>query len=170
MLITRPGVIRDLTQADLALAELDGSVAKGEIDDVKLEIVALHAEIYRRRGDVNSILHTHSPALLAFAIANKPLSCCYEAMRFGQPAEVPVVPWSRRGTSEWSSSILQVLDGHPSTRSILLGNHGVLVFGSDCPSAASLTIVLEEAAEGELGSARLGGARPLPLGGPSDRN
>jgi L-fuculose-phosphate aldolase len=164
MLLTVPGRLRELKADELALVRLDGRVVEGEIDPLKAEIATLHAEIYRLRPDIRVIIHTHSASVLAFALANRPLPCRYEAMRFGQPSEVPVVPWARRGTPGWIEGIVSGLAARPDTRALILGNHGVLVFGPDPAATVTLATVLEEAAAGELAADRLGGALAIPLG------
>lgn len=167
LMLTVPGRLRGLTPQELALVSLGGEVVEGELDPLKMEIAELHARIYRLRPDVGCIIHTHSANVLAFALANRPLPCNYEAMRFGQPTEVPVIGWRRRGTPEWIDSIVAGVRDHPGTNAVLQGNHGVLVFGPTPVQAVTLSTVLEEAAEAELRADRLGGAVPLPLGDPA---
>lgn len=167
MLLTVPGRLRELTAGELALVRLDGQVIEGEIDSLKAEIATLHAEIYRLRPDIRVIIHTHSASVLAFALANRALPCRYEAMRFGQPSDVPVVPWARRGTPGWIDGIISGLRARPDTRALILGNHGVLVFGPDPAATVTLATVLEEAAAGELAADRLGGALAIPIGDPA---
>jgi L-ribulose-5-phosphate 4-epimerase len=164
LLLTIPGRLRGLTAQALAMVSLDGQVVEGELDSLKMEIAQLHAQLYRLRPDVGCVIHTHSPHVLAFALANRPLPCRYEAMRFGQPAEVPVIPWRRRGTPEWIHSIVAGVEQHPGTNAVILGNHGVLVFGPAPAETVTLATVLEEAAEAEIHAEPLGGARPLALG------
>jgi L-ribulose-5-phosphate 4-epimerase len=164
MMLTIPGRLRGLTPEGLAMVSLDGDVVEGELDDLKMEIARLHAQIYRLRPDIGCIIHTHSANVLAFALANRPLPCNYEAMRFGQPTEVPVIGWRRRGTPEWIDTIVAGIERHEGTNAVLQGNHGVLVFGPTPAQAVTLSTVLEEAAEAELNADRLGGAVPLQLG------
>ena len=97
-----------LTAQALAMVSLDSQVFEGELDSLKMEIALLHAQLYRLRPDIGCIIHTHSPYVLAFALANRPLPCNYEAMRFGRPTEIPVIPWRRRGTPELIDSIVAV--------------------------------------------------------------
>jgi L-ribulose-5-phosphate 4-epimerase len=165
MLLTTGGMVRDLTPAGLALVGLDRTLLEGVLDPSNAEIVAMHSEVYRLRPNVGGIIHTHSPRLLAFAMANEALPCRYEALlRFGQAEPVPVVPWAPRGSERSVGAIVETLTAHPSTQAVLLGNHGVLVFGSTTPEAASLLTVLEEAADAELASEPLGGALDFPPG------
>lgn len=169
MLLTVEGQVRALGPDRLALVGLDRAVLEGELDPTNAEIVAMHSEVYRARPEVGGIIHTHSPHLLAFAMANRPLPCRYEALlRFGQAAEVPVVPWAPRGSERAVGGILDALDELPATQAVLLGNHGVLVLGRGPNEAASLVTVLEEAAEGELAAVTLGGAVDFPAGALED--
>lgn len=165
MLLTVDGQVRNLATDRLALVGLDGTVLEGELDPTNAEIVRMHSEVYRRRPDVGGIIHTHSPHLLAFALANRPLPCRYEALlRFGQAEDVPVVPWAPRGSERSVGGIVDALEAQPGTHAVLLGNHGVLVFGASPLQAAALVTVLEEAAEAELRSGSLGGAVDFPAG------
>ncbi|MEX6428999.1 MAG: class II aldolase/adducin family protein [Ferrimicrobium sp.] len=163
MLLTIDGHVRNLTEDRLATVSLDGTVLEGELDPTNAEIVAMHSEVYKIRPEVGGIIHTHSPHLLAFAMANVALPCRYEALlRWGQATDVPVAPWAPRGSQDSVSSIIDLIKANPETHAVLLGNHGVLVFGTDPVATAQLLTVLEEAAEAELAAVSLGGATSLP--------
>lgn len=165
IVLTTRGVLRDLTPGELAGVRLDGSVIEGKLDADNAEIVAMHTEVYRARPDIGAIIHTHSPHLVAFAVAGRPLPCRYEALlRFGQAQDVPVVPWAPRGSAKSVSGITDALAAHPGTGAVLLGNHGVLAFGPHPGRAAALVTVLEEAAESEVAAGALGGAVDFPAG------
>jgi len=169
MLLTVEGHIRGLQPDGLALVRLDGTVLEGTLDPGNAEIITMHSEVYKARPEVGGIIHTHSPHLLAFAMANRPLPDRYEALlRFGQAEDVPVVPWAPRGSERSVSGIIDALARQPGTQAVLLGNHGVLVFGPAPREAAALLTVLEEAAEAELAAAPLGGAVGFPAGALED--
>jgi L-fuculose-phosphate aldolase len=168
MLLTIEGQVRDLSVDGLAVVGLDGVVREGDLDPTNAEIVAMHAEVYRSRPDVGGIIHTHSPYLLAFALANRPLACRYEALlRFGQALDVPVVPWAPRGSTRSVGGIVDAFTASP-TNAVLLGNHGVLVVGAGPRQAAALLTVLEEAAQAEIAAIALGGASDFPAGALAD--
>ena len=57
-----------------------------------------------------------------------------------------------------------MIEQHPGTNAVILGNHGVLVFGPAPAQTVTLATVLEEAAEAEIHAEPLGGARPLARG------
>ncbi|MHB1172873.1 MAG: class II aldolase/adducin family protein [Lacisediminihabitans sp.] len=98
-LLTTTGMVRGLRADQLATVSLDGEVLDGVLGPENAEIVAMHSVIYKTREDVGGVIHTHSPAATAFALAHRPLPCRAEPLlRFGQAEPVPVVPWGPRGS------------------------------------------------------------------------
>lgn len=163
ILLSSSGQVRELTVADFAVVNLEGTVAEGSLAPTNAEIIEMHTKVYRARPELGAVIHTHSPSLLAFAMANRALPARYEAvLRFGQAEEVPVAPWAPRGSERSVAAIVELVEERPGTNAVLLGNHGVLVFGATLDATAGLLIALEEAAEAELCAEALGGARDLP--------
>ncbi|MFF5703826.1 class II aldolase/adducin family protein [Streptomyces sp. NPDC012794] len=164
-LLLTPGFVRGVRPEDLATVGFDGKVLEGELQSVSAEIVAMHSVVYEARPHVGAIIHTHSPAATAFAVANRPLPCRTEPMlRFGQAEEVPVVPWGPRGSDVSVRGIADVLERRPTTAAVLLANHGLLVFGPDALTTAHLLVAIEESAEAEIAAAAIGGAVDFPPG------
>lgn len=160
-----PGFVRDLRADQVAVVGPDGRAVGGRMVSASTEIVNMHGVVYRARPQVGAVLHTHSPAATAFAVAHRPLPCRTEPMlRFGQAEEVPVVPWGPRGSDVSVRGIAELLDACPTTSAALLANHGLLVFGADPQQAADLLIAIEESAEAELAARALGGAVDFPAG------
>jgi L-fuculose-phosphate aldolase len=163
MVITGIGSLRTLTEDDLAVVGLDGKVYEGDLAPANAEIVGMHACVYRHRPNVGAVVHTHSPHATAFALANEPIPCAYEAMlRMGMVDGVPVAGWAPRGSPEAVANIVEVLRTFPGAPAMLLGNHGLLAFAGDPPAAARLVVAMEEAAQMTLGARRLGGEKPFP--------
>lgn len=164
MLLTPGVIVRDLTADAPVVVGFDGK-AEGEPDACAGEVVDMHATVYRERPDAGAVLHTHSPALTSFAVANRPLPCRYETLhRFGdQLGDVPVAPWTPgRRDPAFLQGITHALEGQPATRAVLLANHGVLAWSSSPAAAAMLLIALEEAADAEVRAAAIGGAKDFP--------
>ncbi len=165
MMLTSSGLIAELRAQTLAVVDLDGNVAEGQLNASTVEIVGMHSAVYRRREDVGAVLHTHSPHVTAFALANQPLPCRYEALlRRGQRDEVPVVPWAPRGSQEFCAGISAALGAAGATNALLLGNHGLLAFGASAIAAVKLVMILEEAAQAELAAVAIGGAKDIRPG------
>lgn len=164
-LLTTTGVVRGLRADQLATVTFGGEVVDGNLGPENAEIIAMHSTVYSARVDVGAIIHTHSPAATAFAMAHRPLPCRSEPLlRFGQAQPVPVVPWGPRGSEVSIRGIAQVLKDHPTTNAVLLANHGLLAFGPDPVAAARLVTAIEETAEAEIAAAPIGGAVDFPIG------
>lgn len=165
MLLTGAGMSALPHVEDLALVGLDGLVEEGRLQASVSEIVGLHTAVYRARAAVGAVVHTHSPAVTAFALAHHPVPCRYEALlRHGQAEPVPVVDWAPRGSPALVEGITDALRAHPGTTALLLANHGLLAFAPTPALAANLVIALEEAARAELAAGVLGGAKDFPAG------
>lgn len=153
----------------LATVGFDGRVEQGALDRGTAEIVGMHAAVYRARPTAAAVVHTHSPAVTAFALAHRPLPCRYEALlRLGQVGPVPVVPWAPRGSPASVDGITRALADQPGTGAVLLANHGLVAFAADPATAVRLVVALEEAAGAEVAAAALGGARDFPPGAGDD--
>jgi L-ribulose-5-phosphate 4-epimerase len=163
MIITSGGMLQGLTASDLAIVTRDGRVVDGHLEPAAAEIVSMHACVYEARPNVGAVIHTHSPNATAFALANEPVPCAYEAMlRFGMVDGAPVAAWAPRGSRESVENIVGCLRAYPSTPAILLGNHGLLAFAADPVTTARVVIILEEAAGMTLGARHLGGEKAFP--------
>ncbi len=163
MLLTGAGMSTEPCAEDLALVRLDGVVEDGRVIAPVAEIVGMHAAVYRAKGTAGAVVHTHSPAVTAFALAHQALPCRYEALlRHGQDGAVPVVAWAPRGSNALIQGIARSLADHTGTSAVLLANHGLLAFATTPARAAGLVTAMEEAARAELAAAALGGSRDFP--------
>ena len=91
MLIAALNGTRDLVPDDPAVIRLDGTVTEGDPGGMSAEVVVMHTEMYRVRPQAGAVIHTHSPHLLAFALAGRPLPVLYG----------PLPAWARRKKSRW---------------------------------------------------------------------
>jgi L-fuculose-phosphate aldolase len=165
ILLTAHGIITDLQPEQFAVVTFEGDVVDGSLDPTTHEIVAMHTSVYQRRAEIGSVIHTHSPHVTSFALANRPLPCAYEALlRFGITEDIPVADWAPRGSPESVGNIIKELERHPTVNAVLLGNHGLLAFAGDAMATALLIVAMEEAAEMTLEADLLGGAKPFPPG------
>jgi L-fuculose-phosphate aldolase len=117
-----------------------------------------HIWIYRKRADVNAIVHTHAPYASALAATGKPLKTIHmdSAMLHGTAhlAEWPGVPIS----DEEGRIISTALGG---AKTILLANHGLLAAGTSVEEATYLAVFFERAARMQLRAMAAGGFREV---------
>lgn len=151
----KPG---DLNDEDLVEVDLDGRVLAGHL---KPSVdTASHLFVYRRRPDVNGIVHTHSRFATAFAVAGMPLpvTTTTHACFFGEP--IPVSGLAAIGEEEIGREIVEQIG---SCTAILMRNHGVFTIGASVEEALKYAVYAEESAEASYLSASLIGAMPPPL-------
>jgi L-ribulose-5-phosphate 4-epimerase len=160
-ILTGVGALGELTTNDLVLLTLNCDILKGYLGPASHEIVQMHAAVYRRRADVGAVVHTHSPYVTAYAIANTPMEPTYEAMvRFDITEQVPVAAYGPRGSEKSVTNIVDVIND--TNHACLLANHGLLVWDTTIEKATHLVFVLEEAAQFSLMANIVGGPKPLP--------
>lgn len=137
--ITPSGVYKpELKPSDLVKIDLDGRVVEGILKP-SMEW-HFHTAIYRRRADINAVLHTHSPFTTGLALADLKLRpITLEAATI--LADVPILPFRYPGTEELGRQVGEAILGR---RALILQNHGVVAVGFDMIEALSTIEILEE--------------------------
>jgi L-fuculose-phosphate aldolase len=117
-----------------------------------------HIWIYRKRPEVNAIIHTHAPYASALAATGQPLRTIHmdSAMlhRTAHLAEWPGVP-----VADDEGRIISAALGDAKT--ILLANHGLLATGTSVEEAAYLAVFFERAARMQLRAMAAGGFKQV---------
>ena len=133
----------DICMLDLDLNPLASS-PKGEGRLKPSVESAMHAAIYRVRGDVNAVVHTHQVYASALALIKKPIPALFdEQVRFlGQ--SVDIIPYAPSGTGRLADTIARHIRDHDNA--YLMQNHGALVFGHDMERAVHNVEILEKCA------------------------
>ena len=120
--------------------------------------VRFHVWIYRKRPDVQAIVHTHAPHASALAATGKPLRTIHmdSAMLHGSAhlAEWPGVP-----VADDEGRIISGALG--DSKAILLANHGLLATGTYVEEAAYLAVFFERAARMQLRAMAAGGYKEV---------
>ena len=109
----------------------------------------IHAEIMRRRPDVGCSVHTHAPALSAFACLDTPLlPISHDGVLFCDPA---LPRFTRTGalvdTAGLGAALAETLGGAPAC---LMPSHGAVTAGPDAATAVMHAILLERACRTQL--------------------
>jgi L-fuculose-phosphate aldolase len=120
--------------------------------------VRFHVWIYRKRPDVQAIIHTHAPYASALAATGQPLKTIHmdSAMLHGTAhlADWPGVP-----VADDEGRIISGALG--AAKTILLANHGLLAAGSSIEEAAYLAVFFERAARMQLRAMSAGGLKEV---------
>ncbi len=119
----------------------------------------MHSAVYAMRPDVRAVVHTHSAAATAYAMAGLPIASDAHVelnLLFGQ---VPVAPYGLLGTEQIYAGFSPLLEDY---HVILLENHGVLAVAPDLTTAFARAEAVEKMAKTLWMTRLLGGEKPLP--------
>src|SRR6516225_3487352 len=121
-----------VTADDIMEFDLDGNAVDARGRSLFLERF-IHAEIYRARPDVMSVVHTHSPGVIPFSVSKVPMRAMYHNPSF---LAVGVPVWDIRtdfgetnmlvGNSAIGKSLAQALGDKPV---VLMRGHGDVAVG-----------------------------------------
>lgn len=160
LLATRSGVCKGFLEPDdLLVVDLSGRpLAESGRPSSEL---AMHLEIYRRRGDVGAVVHAHPPTATGFAIAGRPLDDCVVPEVIATLGRVPIVPYGTPSTDELPRQIAPYVRSHDA---LLLANHGAVTYGASLDRAIDTMESLEQAARSLLTAHLLGRVNRLSRG------
>jgi L-fuculose-phosphate aldolase len=105
----------------------------------------MHAEVYKRRPDINAVVHTHPVFSSVFGVSKMELPAVSEDFAqivgdkviFAQPYELP-------GTEELAKVAVKALGDRFA---VILPSHGALSVGEDMKKALKVSMVLEKNAQ-----------------------
>ncbi len=146
----------ELKPEDMVKIDLEGNVKEG-LFKPSIEW-PFHTSIYRKRLDVNAVIHTHSPMTTGLALAGKkiePITLESAVML----SDVPILEFRYPGTEELGEIVADGIMGH---RAVILMNHGVVAVGFDLIEALTTVEVLEEVSTMTFVASHFGGARLIP--------
>ena len=120
--------------------------------------VRFHVWIYRKRPDVQAVIHTHAPYASALAATGQPLKTIHmdSAMLHGT-AHLP--DWPGVPVADDEGRIISGALGEAKT--ILLANHGLLATGTSVEEAAYLAVFFERATRMQLRAMSAGGFKEV---------
>jgi L-ribulose-5-phosphate 4-epimerase len=137
----------EITDDRVVLVSPGGEVLSG--DGSRHIEYPIHTEIMRRRPDVGCTVHTHAPALSAFACLDVPLlPISHDGVLFSDP---PAPRFSRTGaliaTAELGAALADTLG---EARGCLMPSHGAVTAGPDVATAVMYAVLLERACRTQL--------------------
>jgi L-fuculose-phosphate aldolase len=121
----------------------------------------LHLHVYRRRPDVQAVVHAHPPLAVACTLAGVSLEEPLLPEVIVLLGRIPTAPYARTGTAAMGEAIDALIAHHDA---MLLDHHGSLTAGKTLLQAFLRTEQIEQAARILITARMLGGARPLPPG------
>jgi L-fuculose-phosphate aldolase len=118
-----------------------------------------HAAIYRARGDLHAVVHTHSCHATALACQGLSIPAFHYMVAVAGGADIRCAEYATFGTQALADNVLAALAGR---RACLLAHHGVIACGGSLESAFSLAVEVENLARTYAVVRSLGEPRLLP--------
>ena len=127
---------------DICVLDIDGNSIEGRFSP-SIE-APMHIGVYKNRGDVNAVIHTHQPFASVLSIINRPIPALFEEIIVEIGHEVALIPYAFSGSSELVGNVISKLGntGH----CYLIQNHGALSLGTDLDRAVKNVELLENVA------------------------
>lgn len=143
----------NLAYEDLVIMNFDGKVEVGgkKASSEKM----LHVEFYKKRPDVNAILHVHPPYLSSFAAARKSLEEPIMAENVFYFGGIPLADYALPSSMDLVNNTAKYFDKH---NAVLMANHGFVVGDVNLPEAYLKLELAESYAQVVLNAKLLGGA------------
>lgn len=133
---------KDMTDEDIVVLKLNGEILEGKYKPSSEW--RLHAEIYKAKEEVNSVIHTHSPYATGFAIVHKKVPLILVEMLPFLGGDIPVAEFGLPGTDEVGIHAVKALKNRNAA---LLENHGVVAVGKTVEQAYLRAVYTEDAAK-----------------------
>ena len=145
VLITPTGFSKArLDKDNLIIVDLEANLVRGRFRP-SVE-TPMHTHIHKRRPDLSTVIHTHSPMACAFAAANMEIPCVSAEQAFYLGGRVPLVrEYSLPGTTK-PNELENIVEALQNINAVLMRKHGVVVVGKTPEEALDTAIVLEDVA------------------------
>lgn len=132
--------LSDLEEEDIVMVDMDGNVlTKGKPSSE----VNMHLGIYKKRPDVNAIVHVHSTYATGFAFSDKNLK---RLEGFGEIKNeyLPYIEYEKPGSDELAKKASENVIGEDV---LILKKHGIICLGDSLKEAKLLAAFVEESAK-----------------------
>lgn len=157
MLITTSGSSNGyLSENDIVFTDFEGkSLEEGKKPSSEK---FLHIEIYKKRPEINYIIHVHAPYLSSFASAGKDLMAPIMAENVFYFGGIPLADYALPSTMQLVENTVKYFDKYDA---VLMANHGFVVASKTIEDAYMKLELAESYAQVVLNTYVLGGAKIL---------
>ncbi len=157
MVITPSGLdYSKLSFIDMVVLDLHGNKKEGRWKPSSES--PLHCLIYRKRKDVNAIMHTHSLHATSFAVARKEIKPVVEDFAQVVGSRIEVTDYALPGSDALAMNCVQALGDNPA---VLLSNHGVVAVGKTLEEVLLMCKIIEKTAQISIYASMLGGPHEI---------
>jgi L-fuculose-phosphate aldolase len=134
--------LKSLSEKDIVIVDMEGNKIYDNNKTPTSEL-SMHLKIYKKREDVNAVIHTHSPIATGFAFAGEKIE---RIEGFGPIRDqfIPYVDYYNPGSVELAEA---VSDGLEKSDVVILKEHGIVSIGKNLDEASLLSEFIEDSAK-----------------------
>ena len=147
----------DLQDADIVIVDFDIEPVEGDL--VPSSETLLHVGAYRRRADVNAVIHTHSVYCSVAAVTGLDIPPIIDEMVICVGGAVRVSEYAFPGSQELADAVCAALGDRNAA---LIRNHGAVGVGRDLREAIDVCALVERVARIYVYASLLGKPDTLP--------
>ena len=147
----------DLQDEDIVIVDFDIEPVEGDL--VPSSETLLHVGAYRRRADVNAVVHTHSVYCSVAAVTGLEIPPIIDEMVIYVGGAVRVSEYAFPGSQELADAVCAALGDRNAA---LIRNHGAVSVGRDLRKAIDVCALVERVAQIYVYSSLLGTPQTLP--------
>ncbi len=118
----------------------------------------LHAEIYKNRKEINSVIHTHQQNASTISATHNTLPPVLDDQAQLIGSDVRVAKYAHSSSDEL---VINVVEALKNRMAALIANHGAVCIGRDIEEAFVVSQILEKACKTYIEASFLGGAKSL---------
>lgn len=146
--------INGLNEKEIVLVDMDeNSLTNGDPSSE----VGMHLGIYKKRDDINAIIHTHSPYATGFSFNYEKLKILEDYSKFYN-INLSSVEYENPGSKELA---LKASEKIIENDALILKKHGILCAGKNLKETESLIIFIEESAKTKFISIMLNSVKDI---------
>lgn len=138
MIITPSGVDYEIIAPDMmSVVDMEGNLVSGKKPSIE---TGLHLAIYKKRPEINAVMHSHSIYTCAIAATREDVPPVLDEMAQIVGGGIQVAEYALPGSPELAKNCAEALEDRMA---VLLANHGGVCVGRNIKEAYKITKVVE---------------------------
>jgi L-ribulose-5-phosphate 4-epimerase len=134
-----------MTADDIVLVDSDSNLVEGRHEPSSE--VTVHMAVYRRRPDVNAIVHTEPIFANVWGVVGEPILGTLVNMVIYTKGDVPIMPFALSNRTEFGDAMCDVMG---DLNAVVWANHGLLTVGTNLRDAFKTSVAVESAAKVQI--------------------
>ena len=131
----------DLQPENVVILNSNGDIVEGSFKPSSE--LNFHLSLYRRRPEIQAVVHTHSVYATTMACLNIEIPAVHYLVAFSG-RKVPLAPYATFGTEELAHNVAESIGDH---NAVLMANHGLVTIGPNIETAFAAAEEIELVAQ-----------------------